>query len=140
VEGTVQHRLSNKDQDRRRGDCARCGPGVPIKLVRPSAGNPYWRCRRANRGPGYSEAKRRCAVKARLAERGLTPQEHAELLAQQDGRCAICRQAAKLDLDHCHATGRTRGLLCRRCNLGLGHFEDDGLSPPRRGHPPYLAD
>jgi ferric-dicitrate binding protein FerR (iron transport regulator) len=50
------------------------------------------------------------------------------LLREQDGKCAICRVSEsrrKLDLDHDHATGMVRGLLCNSCNLGLGKFGDD---------------
>ena len=49
----------------------------------------------------------------------------------QDGRCAICRKIpttgphkGKLAVDHCHTSGKVRGLLCNICNVGLGHSED----------------
>ena len=55
--------------------------------------------------------------------------DHAVILDRQDGRCAICREPAAGDLalaeDHDHATGAIRGLLCSRCNNGLGSFRDD---------------
>lgn len=38
--------------------------------------------------------------------------------------CAICKQETKLVVDHDHASGKIRGMLCRYCNLGLGHFKD----------------
>lgn len=50
------------------------------------------------------------------------------LLRAQGGRCAICRtqpqSERKLCVDHDHQTGIVRGLLCDRCNLGLGHLEN----------------
>lgn len=49
------------------------------------------------------------------------------MLAQQDGRCAICREQHEhlLHVDHCHKSGRTRALLCRGCNNGLAGFNDN---------------
>lgn len=44
------------------------------------------------------------------------------------GYCAICGrkpERKQLALDHCHETGKLRGLLCVQCNTGLGMFKDD---------------
>ena len=53
-----------------------------------------------------------------------------QLFIKQDGCCAICGQPekelkSKLSLDHCHITGRIRGLLCNRCNLFIGLAKDN---------------
>ncbi|WP_411969426.1 endonuclease domain-containing protein [Geodermatophilus sp. YIM 151500] len=50
----------------------------------------------------------------------LTKNQVAEMRAAQDDQCAICRESAPQHLDHDHATGETRQLLCQRCNHGLG--------------------
>lgn len=47
-----------------------------------------------------------------------------ELLADQDGVCAICGAANPEHVDHDHATGYIRGILCFNCNGGLGQFRD----------------
>lgn len=55
---------------------------------------------------------------------GVTQEQFDEMFVRQDGRCAICRQKNRLFVDHDHKTGKARGLLCSRCNLGIGHFRD----------------
>jgi hypothetical protein len=59
---------------------------------------------------------------------GLEKGEYAQLYAFQGGLCALCRRATgasrRLSVDHDHATGDVRGLLCRPCNTLLGHARD----------------
>lgn len=75
---------------------------------------------------------RSCASQAAHGARvektyGITPERYDELLRQQGGRCAICRnrpRSQRLAVDHNHKTDEPRGLLCKRCNhdlLGGGH-------------------
>ena len=60
------------------------------------------------------------------ARYGLSPEEYHEMLRQQGGVCAICRKPGRaLVMDHCHATNVVRRPLCRKCNSGLGQFDDD---------------
>lgn len=68
----------------------------------------------------------------RTAKRyGITPKEYDRMCETQKGRCLLCREAPKsnrrlrLDLDHDHKTGIIRGLLCDKCNRGLGAFGDN---------------
>jgi hypothetical protein len=70
----------------------------------------------------------------RFRKYGLTPDAYTAMLAGQSGRCAICRCMLDLKagrgvgaacIDHCHKTGRVRGVLCTNCNHGVGKFRDD---------------
>lgn len=54
---------------------------------------------------------------------GISRQVYLDMIDEQDGRCAICGKEANLVLDHCHETGRIRGLLCRPCNKALHWIE-----------------
>jgi hypothetical protein len=60
---------------------------------------------------------------------GLTLADYARLLELQGGGCAICGDAPEegknLHVDHDHATGGVRGLLCMRCNNGIGLLRED---------------
>lgn len=61
---------------------------------------------------------------------GISSKAYDALLASQGGGCAICgttqcASGAKLAVDHCHITGKIRGILCRDCNTSLGKFNDD---------------
>ncbi|AKJ14215.1 hypothetical protein ABB07_30440 [Streptomyces incarnatus] len=55
---------------------------------------------------------------------GLTKAERDALIASQGGVCCICLAAPPAHVDHCHETGRVRGVLCFSCNAALGQFKD----------------
>lgn len=101
------HSLSNVNRDARLADCSLCGPQVPVKFVR--------------RGP-------QCKAKARETRRAwvynLTAADYDALMSRQSGRCAICKGGGPLLVDHDHATGAVRGLLCHQCNIALGWLRD----------------
>lgn len=56
---------------------------------------------------------------------GITLDEYDQMLKDQKYRCAICDEKSKLCIDHCHATGSVRGLLCLKCNSAIGYFGDN---------------
>lgn len=64
---------------------------------------------------------------------GLEPEHKQAMLDAQSGGCAICgykfgQKKGDMRVDHCHATGVVRGLLCDHCNRGLGFFRDNSQS------------
>ena len=59
---------------------------------------------------------------------GITLTEKNVLLQKQNNKCKICLvefSNITPNIDHCHTTNKVRGLLCTRCNTGLGQFRDD---------------
>lgn len=59
---------------------------------------------------------------------GITLKDYETLEKSQNGVCKICQKPEKgkrLAVDHCHETGKIRGLLCQKCNRALGMFHDD---------------
>ena len=77
----------------------------------------------------YPERRPRYKRAERLKLYGLTLETYDLLLKAQGSVCAICKQPSlakpHLSVDHNHLTGKVRGLLCVKCNAGLGSFGDN---------------
>lgn len=112
-----------------RSDCGRVFTPTPAAM-KGRAGAGYSYC------PACRSAKRKLEWKTnrdshRRTTYGLEPEEYERILAAQGGACAICTQPFRLEnrralaVDHCHETGRVRGLLCQPCNTVLGLMEDN---------------
>lgn len=60
---------------------------------------------------------------------GITLEQYEEMYDNQKGVCKICKNTCSsrlcLSVDHCHKTGKVRGLLCVKCNTALGMLNDD---------------
>ena len=72
------------------------------------------------------KGKRQTALD-RLRRTGFSPELFDRLLLNQNGCCAICQDSTTLVADHSHTSGKTRGLLCNRCNRVLGLVVEDAL-------------
>jgi hypothetical protein len=118
----------HKDKSKKDGFRTRCKSCVaPLKAnwnkenpERKAARNKRWV---ANNPGRYKELQ----LKRKF---GITLDIYNQILANQNSCCAICnthRSKLRRDLavDHCHSTGKIRGLLCDHCNSGLGHFKDN---------------
>lgn len=96
----------------------------------------YWSLKRNRKGkPKYRNlACKDCILKIRkqnlnqtAQKYGLTESEYLSLL-EENPVCAICHKSQenrRLVIDHCHDTGKVRGVLCGTCNSGLGYFKDN---------------
>lgn len=87
------------------------------------------RCRDDSRK--WQESNPRARANQRMRKYGITIERYESMLDEQGGVCAICRgsdngdkSTGRFHVDHCHKTGKVRGLLCMSCNHGLGKFKD----------------
>lgn len=61
-----------------------------------------------------------------IRDYGITREDIARMREEQGNRCGVCtEEMTRACVDHNHATGKVRGLLCSECNLGIGKFRDD---------------
>lgn len=87
-----------------------------MSFDRPSYMRDYFRKRRKE--PGYKRDRH-------LRERyGMTKEEFDKAVEKQGG-CALCDREGALVVDHCHVTGKVRGIVCRSCNAAMGMAGDD---------------
>ena len=124
---------SNRREGRRRYLCKRCW-------------NERQRGYEAKLPPGALKARKKRNLSAAMARDpdgcadasynrwlrrnyGITIHQYRAMERQQDHRCAICfggpNGRGRFHVDHDHTTGHVRGLLCAKCNLLLGHADDD---------------
>lgn len=84
-----------------------------------------------NRPEVYAAIRRKNNLKRSF---GMTVDDYEQLLKSQNGDCAICGRTneeevassgRRMSVDHCHTTGRIRGILCSNCNIAIGKFKDD---------------
>lgn len=113
--------------------CTRCGETKPLENFysdRRSSDGKQGRCKPCHNDRGhhnnYSENRRKWNL---FTKYGISVEQYEELLLRQGGVCKICgnecSSGRRLSVDHCHETGRVRGLLCVNCNHGVGKFNDD---------------
>ncbi|MBM4125192.1 MAG: hypothetical protein FJ246_09625 [Nitrospira sp.] len=116
-------------------ECSKCKRVLPVAYF----------SKKANDVDLYRSSCKECQNKMRaeanwktiLTRHGLTAHDFQAMFDAQGGRCGICRANGCdvgrkghspyrfLRIDHCHRTGKVRGLLCDKCNLGIGNFNED---------------
>jgi len=72
----------------------------------------------------HPDLTRRVHYKAKY---GITICDYQNMVHDQDNKCAICGKESekRLQVDHDHTTGKVRGLLCGKCNRGLGNYDEN---------------
>ncbi len=121
---TRKRNLLNQEIKKNKRQCSNCKEIRPLEdFHRSSSGKRYTRCST-------------CTAKYFLRYRyGITFQDFLYKLHAQDKKCAICKvdleikpddisRTKNVAVDHCHASGKVRGILCKNCNFGLGFFFD----------------
>jgi hypothetical protein len=110
--------------------CGRCKRNLPVSCFaknRAKKDGLQERCRECRakhyKDTGYVETSRDNRLKNKY---GISLEDYEAMFTSQSGMCKICRSDEEdLVVDHCHDTGIVRGLLCNRCNWGLGNFKDN---------------
>ena len=100
--------------------CVKCGDGfTPTQAAQKYCSGRCWQSVERRRRPKDGRISIHASV-------------YAQMLEAQDRKCKICgvegganNRGDKLAVDHCHASGRIRGLLCHKCNTALGLFKDN---------------
>jgi hypothetical protein len=118
--------------------CTRCQKEKPFSEFhnkKTRNGNPG-KCSRCRSCECEVKKSRYDPVKKReydlVTQFGITSNDYEEMYQKQQGSCAICgttefnySRGKRPHIDHCHQTGRVRGLLCGHCNIGIGQFFDN---------------
>ena len=119
--------------------CKRCGQEKPVDAFasygRSKDGLDYW-CRichnthnNERRRRGWDKVLDDCKTYKLKAKYDLTREQYTDMLEAQEYKCAICQSeivpfTKQTHVDHNHETNKVRGLLCNKCNMGLGMFND----------------
>lgn len=122
----LRARKKEELRQQRRDWYARNSKMVRARTRARRASDPEFRERENMRARQWRDANRHKRFQWQLKSvYGLTWDQYQEMIVSQLGRCAICQEQCDLVVDHDHTTGAVRGLLCARCNNGLGHFRDN---------------
>jgi NMD protein affecting ribosome stability and mRNA decay len=130
--------------------CPKCGESKPlsgwtIRESGPRIGQAVAHCKACNTKAYVQRSKdddtlyRRVQWPSKLKRKyGITVDDYYRMLAEQSGCCATCgsmtpgnrhyKRMGKPEMfhvDHCHSTGKVRGLLCNRCNRAIGYLGDN---------------
>lgn len=117
VKPDEDYNIKRSSKDGRRTDCRECQKA-------------YHKDRYAKNPERHKEIIRKNQRTHTAKKHGMTKYDLESLYEKQGHSCAICGITEEsygkyLAIDHCHATGKVRGLLCTNCNTGLGNLRDN---------------
>ena len=120
--------------------CTKCETQYPLDEFptkrRPYAQQSNWcnACYKAYNKAYYKANKEKINAEGRRShlknKYGITVEQYDEMVEVREGKCDICggtethHRSGRMNVDHCHTTGKVRGLLCFRCNTFLGATKD----------------
>jgi hypothetical protein len=110
--------VNNARPDNRDNRCRECVSEIRKNKYDPTKAKKQWK-RNKYSLPIVAEERRL------MAAYGITVKIRDYMLKLAGNSCEICGEKLKLVIDHDHGTGVVRGMLCSRCNRGLGHFDDN---------------
>lgn len=124
-----------ENQSAKSRECSICGSTFPLTgeffyfRIRKNGKEERSRACRVCRNIGMTASRKKRYKTGRnehlIRTYGITEAEFCDMLLQQQGLCAICRCRKAKAIDHDHATGRVRGVLCHGCNSAIGVFNED---------------
>lgn len=121
ISPSTRHCLSNINSESKTGDCSICGPNSKMRLH-----GKQWKC--------YYKSRQNTRIELTYGDGKIIPRKelnssYDHLMSSQQGVCAVCKKSEvngkSLSIDHCHVTGEIRGLLCSKCNTGIGLLGDN---------------
>lgn len=130
--GARDWHAANKDNQNRRAREKRAANPAPFREYEKARYHANKEKIRAQAKVNYAANPEKYRASALRSKFGMSVEHYGAMLAWQNGVCAICsadtpgsKGLKRLFIDHCHASGIVRGLLCHHCNAGIGHFKDD---------------
>jgi len=141
---TENFRLRRGSSDGFRNDCRECGRKArkgyyDLNPEKAREDARKWAVehpehRAATQSEWHKKNKDRIAAYQRRRLYGITEQQYQQMFSRQSGKCAICgfqflsssrgNRRVSPHVDHCHVSGKVRGLLCNPCNRMLGYAKD----------------
>lgn len=117
-----QRQKAIKSRTARFRKCMKCGVDVPTKPGYPVCAD----CKIDKRDRVKEKQKEE---RRRFRKYGISEEHYHEMIQAQNQKCAICNTDKPTlkgwQIDHCHSTGKVRGILCHHCNTAIGQFKDN---------------